>query len=91
MILNPSAAFGMCSAKTSKMLSAPLMNDERFPHEAGSCVVEYPYSFQPVGENDRQGVHFLPVAAPLRSHATDLLANSYPLFPRGKLARLSPC
>jgi len=39
--------------------------DERFPHEAGNCVVEYPYSFQPVGENDRQGVHFLPVAASL--------------------------
>src|SRR5271166_6310046 len=39
--------------------------DERFPHEAGNCVVEYPYSFQPVGENDRQGVNFLPVAASL--------------------------
>jgi hypothetical protein len=38
--------------------------DERFPHEAGSRVVEDPHSFQPVGENDREGVHSLPVAAP---------------------------
>jgi hypothetical protein len=80
MILNPSAAFGMCSVNTSRMLSAPLMNGE------------YPYSFQPVGENDRQGVHFLPVAASLaRMQLIDLLANSNPLFPRGELARLSPC
>jgi hypothetical protein len=37
--------------------------DERFPHEAGRCVIEDPYSFQSVGENNTQGVHFLPVAA----------------------------
>jgi hypothetical protein len=43
--------------------------DERFPHEAGSCVIEDPYSFQPVGENDRHGVHFLPAAAPPASQA----------------------
>jgi len=36
--------------------------DERFPHEAGRCVVEDPYSFEPVGENNRHDVHFLPVA-----------------------------
>jgi hypothetical protein len=38
--------------------------DKRFPHQAGSRVIEYPYRFQPVGENDTQNVHFLTVAAP---------------------------
>src|SRR4029077_7754306 len=32
--------------------------DERFPQEAGRCVVEDPYSFQPVGENNRHDVQF---------------------------------
>jgi hypothetical protein len=38
--------------------------DKGFPHEAGSCVVEDPHPFQPVGENDRHGVHVSSAAAP---------------------------
>jgi len=38
--------------------------DKRFPHKAGSCVIENPYSFQPVGEDDGQSVNSLPVVAP---------------------------
>src|SRR5262249_38092970 len=38
--------------------------DKRLPHQAGSCVIEYPYPFRPIGENDTEGVPFSTVASP---------------------------
>jgi hypothetical protein len=54
--------------------------DERFPHEAGSCVVEYPYSFQPVGEMTDRAFIFYLLRLPWARMQLDLLANSYPPF-----------
>jgi len=50
----------VCCQHIQNVVSAA---DKRLPHQAGSRVIEYPYPFQPVGENDTEGVHFLTVAS----------------------------